>query len=174
MLEKYEVEFSNLFRRLMRLEITLRQNVLCSTEKLYGNYAYVKFKTFFINPYVYEQYDTKNNGNRILKIINDKQIPNNYKFLKLIHSIYLSHLLDFVLVHKQFYHDYELKKSFYAILPESNKDFKIFSKKRVLIKSLRNTIFHFNFEDYEENKESYLEALSLFELYLGCNVCNRV
>ena len=168
MLENYEREFTELFRRLMRLEIILRERLLFSAEKIYGDKTYEIFKEFFINPYIYERYDAKNSGNKILKIIKNKHFKKNTKFVKLIYSLYLSHLLEFVLTYKQFYSNVKLLECFYKIKPKNKHEFQLLRKKRDLIKNLRNDVIHFNFENYEDNKENYLEALSLFEIHLGC------
>lgn len=169
MLEKYELEFSELFRRLMHLEITIRNRILFSTEKIYGNSSFSEFKNFFINPYVYEQYDTKSKSNRLLKIIKNNEFSNNEKFIRLINTLYISHLLSFSLKYKQFYSNKEILNLFYFIKPENAQAFKTLRKKSVLIKELRNDIVHFNFENYENNKENYLEALCLFEFHIGCH-----
>jgi hypothetical protein len=172
MLSKYEIEYEKLFRRLMILEITIRNRLLFATQKVNANETYKIFKGFFINPYIYEKYDTRNKGNVLQKIIKNKEIPDNHeKFTKLINSLYLSHLLDFVLNYKQFYLNKEIKNLFYFRKPETNEAYLLLSKKRLLIQKLRNDIMHFNFESFERNRESYTEALCLFEIHIGCSIC---
>lgn len=124
---------------------------------------------FFINPYIYEKYDTRINDNRILKIIKNKNLNKKEKFVKLINSLYLSHLLDFVLTYKQFYSNAEVLQSFYNLKPRNKEEFKLLRKYKALINNLRNDIMHFNFENYEINKNNYLEALNLFEKHIGCS-----
>lgn len=172
MLIKYEIEYGKLFRRLMILEITIRDRLLFATEKIIGNETFKTYKNFFINPYIYKQYDTKYKGNRLQKIIKDKNLLDNHdKFVKLIYSLYLSHLLDFILTNKQFYSNNEILKLFYSIKPGSKKEFEVFKKKRILIQKLRNDIMHFNFESFEQNREEYIEALCIFEIHIGCSIC---
>ncbi|OGI04271.1 MAG: hypothetical protein A2Y25_09365 [Candidatus Melainabacteria bacterium GWF2_37_15] len=154
----------------MSLEITIRTKLLNSVEAVYGTNSFNQFKSFFLNKYVYREYDTRK-GNRLLKIINDNQVSDNEKFVRLINSIYLSHLLDLVLNYKQFYLNQEIKKTFYYVKPENDKGYKVLSEKRIVIKNLRNDIAHFNFENFVKNRKEYLDALCLFETYIGCNIC---
>ena len=35
---------------------------------------------------------------------------------------------------------------------------------------MRNTIAHYNFKDYEQNKNDYLDTLLLFEIHMGKNI----
>ena len=153
----------------MILELSIRNQILTSTYKINRNKTFEIYRGFFINPYIYQRYDTKHKGNVIQKIIRSKEIPNNHeKFTKLIHSLYLSNLMDFMLTNKQFYSNKEVLNLFYTIKPANKQEFEQFKKKRALILGLRNDVMHFNFESFEQNREIYLEALTMFEMHIGC------
>lgn len=166
MIEKYYFEFSKIYGRLMRLEMRIKQRVVSSVLPYYKDDVLEVFKKFFENKNRLERYNNKN-GNSFRAIIKNPQITTaSQKFLRLINIMYLSDVLFLVLCCKQF-HEKEIIDKFYVNVPEK---FSELTSSRLLITDLRNAIAHYNFKDYEQNKVEYIDALFLFEYYLGNNI----
>ncbi len=166
MLEKYYFEFSKIYSRLMRLEMQIKQRVIDSVIPCYKENVLLEFKKFFENKNRLERYNNKN-GNSFRAIIKNPQITTStQKFTRLINIMYLSDVLFLVLCCKQF-RKKEIIDKFYVNVPEK---FAKLTSSRLLITDLRNAIAHYNFKDYEQNKIEYIDALFLFEYYIGNNI----
>ena len=163
MLEKYYSEFSEIYCRLMRLEIKIKQKLISSVLAYYKDDVIIIFQKFFFNKERLSRYNTKS-GNTFLAILKNPQIKkDSVKFIKLVNIMFLSDVLFFFLCCEQF-RKKEIIEDFYTNIPE--KYGKLLKSRQILL-DLRNTIAHYNFKNYEQNKNNYLEILNLFEFYLG-------
>lgn len=161
---KYSFEFSKIYKRLMALEIVMKENAITSIINVYGNNSLNEFSNFFNNKETNKHYK-RDNENKILKIIQSKATPET-KIRELINILYLNHLLSLTLTFKQFFND-DIATNFYVKKPEK---FQLLKDNRKHIRDLRNDIAHYNFERYEKNKHLYFKALLIFEIHMGCNI----
>ena len=158
----YLQEFSEIYSRLMQLEITMKRRIISSLLSYYQEDIIDVFEKFFFNKTRLKRYDNKS-GNSWLSILKNPQIKSNsQKFIKLVNSMYLSDILFIVLCCEQF-RKIEIMEKFYVQKPEK---FGKLVKGRHILLDLRNTIAHYNIRCYKQNKNEYLEVLKLFENYI--------
>lgn len=165
MIEKYYFEFSKIYCRLMRLEMVMKQKLISSVLSYYKDDAINTFRRFFCNKDRLERYNRKS-GNAILAILNNPQLRNDKKFINVINLFYLSDILVLILNCKEFQQP-EITESFYSNIPEK---FGILIDSKKILCELRNDIAHYNFKDYEKNKNDYLNVLQKYEYYMGRNI----
>lgn len=166
MIEKYYFEFSKLYCRLMRLEMQMKKKLISSVVGYYKDNIITTFEKFFYNKERLSRYNHKT-GNSFLAILKNPQITKeSQKFIKLVNIMYLSDILFLFLCCEQFRKE-EIVKNFYHKIP---KKYGTLIKNRSLLLDLRNTIAHYNFRDFEQNRIAYLNALVLFESYLERNI----
>lgn len=166
MIDKYYLEFSKIYCRLMRLEMLIKKKLISSLLGFYGDNVVTKFEKFFYNKERLKRYAHKT-GNSFIAILKNPQITKeSQKFIRLINIMYLSDLLFIFLCCEQF-RENEIIKNFYFNVPEK---YGSLVKNRQLLLDLRNAIAHYNFKDYEQNRQDYLDALVLFEKHLGQNI----
>lgn len=165
MIEKYYFEFSKIYCRLMRLEIQLKERLKPALLSYYKEDIIDVFKKFFFNKERLTRYN-KSTGNSFLAILKNPQMLASQKFIKLVNIMYLSDILFIILCCEQFRIS-EITNNFYFKVP---KKFGTLMNSRQLLLDLRNTIAHYNFRDYEKNKNMYLQTLMLFETHMGRNI----
>lgn len=166
MLEKYYFEFSKIYGRLMRLEMQMKRMLISSVLAYYKDDVINIFEKFFYNKDRLKRYNHKN-GNSFLAILKNPQISkDSQKFIRLVNIMFLSDILFMVLCCEQFRRD-EIVNSFYFKQPDK---FGKLVKARLLLTDLRNSIAHYNFKDYEQNRQDYLDALLMFEICMGRNI----
>jgi len=162
--KKYEIEFSKIYKRLMALEIIIKNKAINSIISVHGDDCLNQFLNFFNGKEIKKHYSNikENKIDKILKYtLSDRE-----KFKKLIKLIYLNDILKLILTYKQFCND-DIARLFYAKKPQNRESFEILKTSRFDIRDLRNDIAHYNFERYEQNKPKYLKTLMLFEIHLG-------
>ena len=165
MINKYYFEFSKLYGRMMRLEILMKHSLINSVISYYNDDSLKIFNKFFYNKKRQERYQN-NKGNSFLAILKNPQLIDRQKFIQLVNIMYFSDILFLVLCCKEFFVP-EITKKFYHQVPEK---FSRLVKARHVLQDLRNVIAHYNFKDYEQNKQCYVEALLLFEIHMGQNI----
>ncbi len=165
MIDKYYFEFSKIYCRLMRLEIQLKERLKTALLSYYKEDIISVFQKFFYNQDRLSRYN-KNTGNSFLAILKNPQMLPSQKFIKLVNIMYLSDILFIILCCKQFQIP-EITYNFYLKVPEK---FGTLISSRQSLLDLRNTIAHYNFRDYEKNKNKYLDTLMLFEVHMGRNI----
>ena len=95
--EKYFQEFSDIYCRLMRLEILMKKKLISSLLGYYKEDVIKEFEKFFYNKTRMKRYENKT-GNGFLSILKNPQITkDSKKFIKLINIMYLSDVLFIVL-----------------------------------------------------------------------------
>ncbi len=164
--KKYSIEFSKLYRRLMELEIVIKQNLFNSISIVYEDRGYRLFSNFFLRTGIKEKYKGKK-GELILQKIHISNLTPNQKLEKSINTLYLSDLLKILVDIKQFHSIKEITEHFYLNEPDDLNIVKI--RKGELIK-LRNCIAHYNIPDYSKHHLHYTKALIFFEVHLGCSI----
>jgi len=166
MYKKYSVEFSKIYRRLMELEIIIKQNLFNSINLNYGDEGYDIFSEFFLSKKIKEKYKEKNK--LVLEIIyKNEKLPKWQKLEKSLDYLYLSDLLKLLTDIKEFHADEKLTDLFYLNKPEDLNLLKI--RKGEIIK-LRNCIAHYNIVKYEKYRLKFTRALIFFEVHLGCSI----
>ena len=160
--EKYFQEFSDIYCRLMRLEILMKKKLISSLLGYYKEDVIKQFDKFFYNKTRMKRYENKT-GNGFLSILKNPQITkDSKKFIKLINIMYLSDVLFIVLCCEQF-RKQEIIEKFYSNIPDKYGNL---TKNRQILLDLRNTIAHYNIRDYVQNKITYIEVLNMFEKHI--------
>ena len=160
--EKHFQEFSDIYCKLMRLEILMKKKLISSLLSYYKEDIIKEFNKFFYNKTRLQRYDNKT-GNVFLSILKNPQITKySQKFIKLVNIMYLSDVLFIVLCCEQF-RKREIIEKFYANIPEKYGNL---IKNRQILLDLRNTIAHYNIRGYIQNKNEYLGALEMFEKHI--------
>ncbi len=167
MINKYWLEFSKIYARLMRLELKIKQNAYIAVKKYYKDGSLEAFDKFFNNKRRKRRY-TNDRCNKLELIINNGNLGQLEKIKKLINTLYLSDILNFVLKTQQFKKS-EIDSVFYCKIPDGYKILEDCIKNLTL---LRNCIAHYNFGLYKKNKKAMLDSLFLFETHMGCNIAN--
>lgn len=165
--EKYEYEFSKIYKRMLRLELLIKHKIINLSTKIYKDEVMNVYSKFFNNAHIIKKYcsDTKNE-NYFIDIRDSKSIADVVKFERLINMLMLRHTLHFVFTEEAFRIN-EIQNEFYAVKING---FKELRNNREALITLRNHIAHFNFKAYSKNKNEYLHALLLFEYSLGCSL----
>ena len=150
----------------MRLEMQLKRMLISSVIAYYKDDVINVFEKFFYNKNRLSRYAYKD-GNSFLAILKNPQITKgSQKFIQLVNIMYLSDILFMVLCCEQFRRE-EIINNFYFKVPE--KYGKLISSRQKLL-DLRNDIAHYNFKDYEQNRQEYLDVLLMFEVHMGRNI----
>jgi len=174
--EMYLIEFSKIYKRLMELEHCLKNKMISSVNSYYKELSFSAFTYFFEKLETKEKYskiinyDYKTKTGKKIFIIkeikNNKNLKDSVKFQKCIKCLYLSDFLKLLTEHKLFYKNKKIKSNFYLKNPDFN-NIKKYSKYLI---NLRNYIAHFNYQDYINDRQNYLDALKYFEIHLGCSI----
>lgn len=165
--EKYEYEFSKIYKRLLRLEMLMKHKLINSALSVYKDDVMVVFSKFFNNRHICDTYTAKKKKeNYFLKIRDNKSLMPMLKFEKIINMLTLRHVLHFIFTEESF-RTPMIQEQFYAAKSLNFKELK--NAKNVLIE-LRNYIAHFNFKEYNIKKTEYLNSLILYETALGCSL----
>ncbi len=164
--KKYSVEFSKLYRRLMELEIVIKQNLFNSISIVHGERGYGQFSNFFLRTDIKEKYKGKK-GELILQKIYTSNLTQSQKLEKSINILYLSDLLKILVDIKAFHANKKLTKAFYLNEP---KDLNLVKRRKGELIKLRNCIAHYNISIYSKQHHKYTRALMFFEVHLGCSI----
>ena len=165
MIEIYWLEFSKIYARLMRLELTIKQNAFNAIKDYYSENPLDVFIDFFNNKRRKQRY-ANDRRNKLDYIICNQKYSQLQKMQRLINELYLSDILNLVLKTRQF-KIYEISKIFYNKIPDKYKKLEDCIKD---LTQLRNCIAHYNFNLYKQNKKKFLDSLFIFELHLGHNI----
>jgi len=165
MIEKYWLEFSKIYARLMRLELTIKHNAYLAIKEHNDKNALNEFIKFFQNKRRQQRY-TNDRKNKLDYIINHPQKTQLQKMKLLINELYLSDMLNLILKTTQFKIK-EIDEIFYNKIPKKYIELENCIKPLTF---LRNCIAHYNFKLYKDNKTLFLDSLFLFEVHLGHNI----
>lgn len=155
-MNKYEaIEFSKIYKRVLNIELTLKEKLLFAISTIYSEREMDKIVPCIQN---------SKNCKTYLSIINSKQSQKE-KFKKFIKKAYLSDILR-ILLSRTIRKDRLFKNKFYGC--EITNEHKEFMSNSDCLKILRNSIMHFNFFEYSSNKKKYLSCLIFWEKVLNC------
>lgn len=164
--EKFEYEFSKIYKRLLRLELLLKWKMIDCVTLVYRNNAISAFSKFFSNEKIINKYFNDKGANTFMSILNDESLPESARFINIIPILHLRHILMFIF-HEEAFRVPSIQNRFYDKIPQTFSELRKKSKDLI---NLRNDIAHFNFKRYRENKINYHEALILFEMHIGCSL----
>lgn len=150
----------------MRLEMQIKKKVISAVLAYYKDDVIKIFERFFYNKDRLARYNNKT-GNAFLAILKNPQIlTDSQKFIRLVNVMYLSDVLFLVLCCEQFRKD-EIVKTFYYKKPEK---YGLLTKSFRTLLELRNAVAHYNFKNFEQNRNEYIESLTLFETIIERNI----
>lgn len=160
-------EFGKIYRRVLEVEIRLKERLEFALQATFGSKAFYRLIPYLRkikhDKYIYRI--KKQKRDKIQDIINSNKIDEE-KMLNFFELAYLSDVLNILTQYKPIYSNKLFVKNFY--ISEVNFDLiKIYCANLV---NLRNTIMHFNFNQYDRNKRKYLQALSFWERLLECSL----
>lgn len=164
-MDKYYFEFTKLYSRLMRLELRMKAQIIKAVLPEYRDTVIEVFNPFFTEKRRKLRYET-NGGNILSAILKNPQMTNANKFKNLIDKLYLSDILVFILNCVQFRRD-NIIETFYYKIPSK---FGTLTQAKKDLLNLRNAVAHYNFKDYEQNRNEYNSALAIFEEYVGSSI----
>lgn len=158
------IEFSKIYKRVMDIELSLKENLKFSLTATFPNRMFRKLEPFlkanFQGRYVKKRRD------KLLDLINSNKTEEE-KVHEFINMAYLSDLLSILTEYPTIYKDKNFKRAFYRQKIIFN-DLKMHASR---IKRLRNAIMHFDISTYKSYKKDYLLSLSYWEQLLNCSTC---
>lgn len=166
-MNKYDViEMSKIYKRLLEVEITLKERLIFALKSTYPNHYFNRLLPYLINELSHNKYlsgKDKNKRDKINDLINSNKTQED-KLLKFLNMAYLSDILGLLVKYKKLRKDKLFKKNFYNNIPNQN----LVEKHSSNLNNLRNSIMHFNFTKYSNNKIDYLNSLGFWERLLYC------
>lgn len=155
-------EFSIFYKRLMRIEITLKRLLYEKYNNAHGEGAYN-----IVYRYIREIEKHRNENNKSFSKIFNSQKTNQEKLELSFEKMYLSEILN-LFANKIFLKNKKIVNSFFSIPTKTNET--TFQKKQKYLKEFRNCIAHCNEKKYLIEKNKYIDALIYFENILSCNL----
>jgi len=164
------IEFGKIYKRLMDVEMKLKERFIVSMIVAFDEKAFFRLIPYLEALSKTEKYSYKKTIkektyylNYIKDLLNSKQ--KDFKKIKILTEIlYLRDFLNILTTYKLIYNNPMFEKNFYCLKPSFN-DVKKYS---IRLANLRNSVMHFNFEDYEERRIEYVETLRFWEQQLSC------
>jgi len=162
----YLIEFSKIYKRLMELEICLKNKIYDSIITTYPDTFYEKIEPFFIQENICKKH-YKKKTNELLDILNNPTYSKKEKFKEALDLLYLSDILKLLVEEETYYTDKKLTDLLYETKPQ---DFNYLKYCKGFLCLLRNNIAHYNYKDYEKKRKKYIKALVYFETHIGCSL----
>ena len=166
-MNRYDIiEFSKLYKRLLAVEITLKNRLMYALTATYPNKAFNRLLPYLINTIPHSKYMSGNGRvkrDRINDLISSNKSQEE-KLLKFFNMAYLYDVLALLTNYKQLMKDKAFKVNFYKNIPQHT----LIEKHASNLNNLRNAIMHFNFNKYSQNKTDYLESLGFWERLIFC------
>lgn len=161
-------EFSKIYKRVMDIELNLKNKFKSSLLSTFPNKMFYKLIPY-IQGNLVGRYKTgigQNTRDELLDLIasNKSEIQKIDKFFDMA---YLSDILNMLINYKTLYQDANFINNFYG----SKIIFNNLKQNSSRLKKLRNTIMHFNISDYNTMRADYLSALTFWEQLLCCTNC---
>lgn len=157
-----QAEFSIFYKRLMNIEITLKELLSKKYYSAHGDSAYN-----IVYRYIREIEKHRNENDKTFSKIFFSNKTNQEKLELSFEKMYLSEVLN-LFANKIFLKNRKVVNSFFAIPTKTNET--PFQKKQKYLKEFRNCITHYNQKKYGIEKNKYVDALIYFENILGCNL----
>lgn len=159
------VEFGRVYKRMMDFELCLKAQFKSALMSTYQNKMFYRLIPFLKDNFI-GRYTKQSNGKTrdiLIDLINSKKREEE-KLKIFVEMAYLSDILKFLTDYKTIYQDMLFNKNFYG----TKINFNDLKKHSSSIKKLRNTIMHFQVEDYLRNKAKFIEALEYWEHLMTC------
>ena len=155
MIDRYDViELSKIYKRLLEVELTLKQKIIFALEKTYAEKAFYR-----LIPYIKSlDHNIKEN----LKLIENTLITDEVKLKRFMANAYISDVVNILTRYKNIYKFKLFQQNFYGYEMDNTKHAEVISYAGRLV-SLRNSIMHFNITSYKNNKDHYLKTLIYWE-----------
>ena len=157
-----QAEFSIFYKRLMNIEITLKELLFQKYNSAHGDGAYN-----IVYRYIREIEKHRNENDKSFSNIFYSNKTTQEKLKLSFEKMYLSEILN-LFANKIFLKNKKVVNSFFIIPTKTNET--AFQKKQKYLKEFRNCIAHYNQNKYSIEKNKYVEALIYFENILGCNL----
>ncbi len=159
------IEFSKIYKRVMDIELCLKFQFKTSLEATFPNKMFYR-----LIPYLKENFKNRyvaglgaKSRDKLNDLILSKQTEEE-KLSKFIKMAYLSDLLKIITEYPAIYKDKNFNKNFYD-KPVLFNDLKQNASR---LKKLRNTIMHFDINNYKQNRQIYVKTLGYWEQMLNC------
>lgn len=162
------IEFCKIYKRVMDCELRLKERFKFALQATYPNQMFYKLVPF-LNQKLLGRYKKGPKGKErdILCDLIKSHKTEEEKIHKFVNMAYLYDILNIITSYKTIYQDVKFNKNFYKQKIEFN-DIKKYAS---LLTKLRNTIMHFQIQDYQLKKNDFIDALSFWEQLLICNNC---
>lgn len=161
-MDRYSIlEFSKVYKRVLDIEITLKQKMFYALTQTYPKNEFSRLIPYLQNQISQQKYIQKDR-NKIKDLINSNN-PQNEKLAKFLKMAYLIDVLNILTDYKQIRKDKKFRKNFY----NQQQDLNIIKKHVSSLNTLRNAIMHFDFNTYKENKTVWLDTLNYWEKLLN-------
>lgn len=171
-MERCEVlELSKLYKRVLNVEVALKRQIANTLQKTYPGKEFNRLLPFLKNKISHQKYFKKTHKNQVRDKINDIISSNDtqeVKLLKFLRIAYLSDTLKIITEYKHITKDKAFRRNFY---PNEYNHMQIQGVTNVHatnLNKLRNTVMHFNFNDYYKNKNKLIKSLIFWERLLYC------
>lgn len=161
------LEFSKLYKRVLNVEIALKNKIMYVLRETYPNKEFNRLVPFLTKTISHKKYIMKTSKNKFRDKINDilsSKKSQEEKLLKFFNITYLSDTLKIITQYKSITKDKRFKNNFYS-QPQSQN---IINNHAANLNKLRNLIMHFNYNEYCQNKEKLTKSLIFWECLLYC------
>ncbi len=160
-MDRYDIlEFSKVYKRVMDVEIALKQKMLFALTKTYPGGEFSRLIPYLQKQLPYNKYIQKGR-NRISDIISSKKTQHE-KLVDFLNIAYLIDVLNILTEYNKIRKDKYFKSNFYTYPVDLNTIKQHISS----LNSLRNAIMHFDIFTYTNKKGMWLPALSFWEVLL--------
>ena len=155
-------EFSIFYKRLIRVELSLKNRIIQKYTLAYGDNAYN-----VIYRYLKVIQTKRSEKDKTFDKIHNSKISNDEKLNQSINKMYISELLN-LFANAVFLKNKKVKNSFFAENVQTNSTG--FQQKCKILKDFRNCIAHCNVKKFGIERSKFIKGLIYFEKILSCNV----
>ena len=160
-MDRYDIiEFSKVYKRVLDVEITLKQKMLFALTTAYPKNEFSRLIPYLKIQVSHKKY-IQNGRDRIEDLINSNK-PQQERLISFLNIAYLIDVLNILSNYQKVVKDKNFRSIFYQVPPDLN----ILKKQASSLNLLRNSIMHFDFKTYSQNKLKWLEALTYWEKLL--------
>lgn len=155
-------EFSIFYKRLIQIELYLKNLIIKKYTEGYGDNAYN-----IIFRYLKTIQDKRNEKDKVFEKIHQSKLNNYEKLTQAISKMYISELLNFF-VNAVYLKNKRIKNNFFEDNIQTNST--NFQQNCKSLKDFRNCIAHCNIKKYSIERAKFIKGLVYFEKILNCNV----
>lgn len=155
-------EFAIFYKRLIQVELSLKNLIIEKYSNVYNDNAYN-----IIYRYIKNIQEKRNEKDKTFEKIHNSNLNNQDKLIQSINKMYISELLNFF-ANAVFLKNKRVKNIFFDEHVQTNST--IFQQKCKNLKDFRNCIAHCNIKKYSLERTKLIQGLLYFEKLLKCNV----